>query len=120
MWHEVDWTAVAREANAWLPPRTPQQVEEAVVVARLHLYNHGLPCGAKALRRYLQEQECLRPLPSTRRIGRILTLYGLSHGRTGWYGEETVEDLPADVPRSAWVPPAERRHYDWRRGIYKE
>lgn len=120
MWHEVDWEAVAREDNAWAPPCSPAAVEELVVVTRLHLYNQDLPCGAAALRRYLHEQECLRPLPSTRRIRQILTLYGLSHGRTGWYDEETVEDLPVDVPRSAWVRPAQRRHFEWRRGIYQE
>ena len=117
MWHEVDWKAVAREDNAWAPPCAPAEVEELVVVARLHLYNQCLPCGAAALRRHLDEQEGLRPLPSTRRISRILTQYGLTYARTGWYGEETVEDLPAGVPRSAWVAPAQRRHYDWRWGI---
>jgi hypothetical protein len=111
MWHEGD----RRKAEAWKdnaalpPPRSPEQVEEAVALARLHLYNQGLPCGAAAVRRYLHD-ECLRPLPSTRRIGRLLTLYGLTYGRTGWCGEWTAEDLPAGVPRSAWVPPAQRRH----------
>ena len=101
MGHPLDGTAVA--------PPAPEQVEEAVAVARLHLYNQGLPCGPAALQRYLHDQH-LRPLPSTRRIARILTLYGLTHGRTGWYGERTADDLPAGVPPSAWVPPAQRRY----------
>ena len=110
MWHEVDGNAVAREEkNAALPALAPEQVEEAVAVARLHLYNQGRPCGAAALRRYLHDQQ-LRPLPSTRRIGRLLTLYGLTYGRTGWYGEGTAEEMPAGLPPSAWVPPAQRRY----------
>ena len=110
MWHEVDRKAVAQEENAALPPLWPEQVEEAIAMARLHLYNHGLPCGAAAVRRYLHDELHLRSLPSTRRIGRILTLYGLTYARTGWHGESTAEDLPAGVPRSAWVPPAQRRY----------
>ena len=115
MWHEVDRCKTeAWEENAALPPpRSPEQVEPAIAMARLHLYNHGLPCGAAAVRRYLHDELHLRPLPSTRRIGRILTLYGLTYARTGWYGEWTAEDLPAGVPRSAWVPPAQRRYLSW-------
>jgi len=109
--------AVDREGNAALPsPHTPEPVEEAIALARLHLYNHGLPCGALAVRRYLHDELHLRPLPSARRIGRILTLYGLTYARTGWYGETTMEDLPTGVPRSAWVPPAQRRYLPWGTG----
>jgi hypothetical protein len=114
MWHQVDWDVVAREENAWLPPHSPAEVEQAVVVARLHLYNRGLPCGAAAVQRYLHQQEGLRPLPSTRQIRTLLTLYGLTYGRTGWYAGE---DLPEGIPASAWVAPEHRRYYDWATGI---
>lgn len=85
-------------------------LQAAVVLARLHLYNHGQPCGAAAVRRYLDEQLELGPLPSTRCIHTLLTLYGLTHRRTGWYDGE---QLPVGVPSSAWVPPAQRRYVDW-------
>jgi hypothetical protein len=117
MRHAVDARGVGRQTDGEMPWWSPDEVEQTVAMVRLHLYNRCLPCGAAALRRYLDEQEGLRPLPSTRRISRILTRYGLTYGRTGWYDEETVEDLPAEVPRSAWVAPAQRRHYDCRSGI---
>jgi hypothetical protein len=93
-------------SERWLGPWTPAQVEELVLQARLERYHRGLPCGADALHRYLDEVRGLRPLPSVRQIGRLLTLYGMTHGRTGW---DEGEALPADLPPSAWVPPAQRR-----------
>jgi hypothetical protein len=93
------------------PDRTalaPAAVEQAVVGARLHLYNRGLPCGAAALQRYLRAHIGLTPVPSVRRLHALLTQYGLTHGRTGWYERE---DLPPGVPPSAWVPPHQRRYY---------
>ena len=39
------------------------------------------------------------------RIGRILTCYGLTHGRTGWYEGELLEGRPP----SATIPILERR-----------
>ncbi|MFN2352847.1 MAG: hypothetical protein ABR497_12980, partial [Kiritimatiellia bacterium] len=50
---------------------------------------------------------CLHPLPSVRRISEILSLYGLTHGRTGWYAGEQLDWLPA----SARVPQARRKHF---------
>ena len=86
--------------------RSPEEVEHIVVIERLHRYNHGLPCGAVALRRHLRENASSQPLPSVRRITQILTQYGLTHGRTGWYeGEE-----PDWLPTSARVPEAQRRY----------
>lgn len=60
------------------------EIEEIVKSVRLNLYNHGLLCGAKAIRREL-EQEHIQPLPSISTINRILNRYGLTHGRTGHY-----------------------------------
>ena len=107
MWHELDPEALAREAFVPAPESTPEEVEAIVVIVRLELCNRGIPCGAVALRERLREHERLRPLPSVRRIGRILTLYGLTHGRTGWYdGGE-----PDWLPIAARVMPDKRKHY---------
>jgi hypothetical protein len=94
-----------RQSTVW--PRSTEQIESIVCFARLHLYNKGLPCGAAALRRYLRREMDLSPLPSVGRIGKILTLYGLTHRRTGWYEGEELHWLPA----SAHVPEAQRRHF---------
>jgi hypothetical protein len=85
--------------------RSPEEIEQIVVMERLHLYNRGLPCGAAALHRYLDDHDAVRPLPSLHRIRRILTQYGLTYGRTGWYPGDEPEWLPA----SARIPLAERR-----------
>ena len=107
MWHELDPEALAREAFVPSPERTPEEVEAIVVIVRLELYNCGMPCGAVALRERLREHVRLRPLPSVRRISRILTLYGLTHGRTGWHDGEEIEWLPV----SARVPLNRRKHF---------
>jgi hypothetical protein len=86
--------------------RWSKEVENIVVMERLRHYNDGNPCGAVALRRYLLETR-LHPLPSVSQISRILTQYGLTYGRTGWYeGEE-----PEWLPDSAWVPPSQRKYF---------
>jgi putative transposase len=54
---------------------------------RLHLYNRGLPCGAKGIRNLL-DKHYVRPLPSISTIKRILSRNGLTHGRTGYYPED--------------------------------
>jgi hypothetical protein len=63
---------------------TRKEIEQIVVMERLHLYNRGLPCGAKAIRLLLDQQD-LRPLPSISTIQRILSQNGLTHARTGFY-----------------------------------
>jgi hypothetical protein len=60
------------------------EIEQIVVMERLHLYNHGIPCGAQAIRKTLQ-QEGICPLPSLSTINRILSRHGLTHRRTGHY-----------------------------------
>lgn len=107
MWHELDLEAMACEAFVPAPDRTPEEVEAIVVIVRLELYNRGMPCGAVALRERLREHVRLRPLPSVRRISRILTLYGLTHGRTGWHDGEEIDWLPV----SARVPLNRRKHF---------
>lgn len=66
---------------------TPDEIEQIVVMERLHLYNHGLPCGAQAIRRKMQRGG-IEPLPSVRTIGRILSRNYLTHRRTGYYPED--------------------------------
>lgn len=72
MWKDLDQKAMAEEEHRLSPPRPPDQVEQIVVMARLELWNRGMPCGAPALRKRLNEFYHLKPLPSTRTIGRIL------------------------------------------------
>jgi hypothetical protein len=95
------------ETNIVATPRSSEEVEHIVVMERLHRYNHGLPCGAGALHRHLQEEALLRPVPSARHIGKILTQFGLTHGRTGWY----KGDQPDWLPMSARVPDERRKHF---------
>ena len=78
------------------------EVEQSGVMVRLELYNRGLPCGPKALRRRLCEHHALRPLPSERTIARILARNGLTHNRTGWYeGDEPPLPRPRMQPRTS-------------------
>jgi len=105
MWHELDQESLAREENAFASPRTSEEVERIVALARLELHNRDRPCGADALQRHLQDHCHLQPLPSRRRIGQILIQYGLTHGRTGWYEGEDLDWLPA----ASRIPKEERR-----------
>jgi hypothetical protein len=67
---------------------TKEEIEQIVVMERLHLYNRGIPCGAKAIRDLL-DQEGVRRLPSMSTIKRILSRNCLTYGRTGYYpGDE--------------------------------
>ena len=68
-----------------ITPRTAAEMEEIVIMIRLCLYNRGLPCGAKAIRKQLDD-DCETPLPSLSTINRILRRNSLTHGRTGHYG----------------------------------
>jgi len=65
-------------------PRTAEEMEEIVIMIRLHLYNRDLPCGAKAIRQQLEDAR-ETPLPSLSTINRILRRNALTHGRTGHY-----------------------------------
>ena len=70
------------------PTWTKEEIEECVETTRLHLYNSGLPCGPKAIRKNLHELDRVNPLPSERTIARILARRCLTHGRTGYYEED--------------------------------
>ncbi len=58
------------------------EIVEIVKMIRLDLYNQGLHCGTGAIRKQM-EAENIEPIPSESTIGRILSLHGLTHGRTG-------------------------------------
>lgn len=81
MWKDLDLEQMAEEEDAYSPPRSPQEVEQIVVMARFDLYNRMLPCGAKALHRRLDRHYHLKPLPSERTIGRILARNNLIERR---------------------------------------
>ena len=63
---------------------TKKEIEEIVKMTRLELYNNGLFCGAKAIKKRLEKYE-INPIPSKSTIGRILSHHGLTHRRTGNY-----------------------------------
>jgi len=71
--------------------RTNNRTEQVVTFIRLHLYNRGVCCGARAIQCHMQELD--EPtIPSLRTIDRILARQGLTHGHTGFYpGEEDVD-----------------------------
>lgn len=60
------------------------EIEEAVKITRLSLYNRNLFCGAQAIQWELDEMG-IRPIPSLRTINRILSRNELTHRRTGKY-----------------------------------
>ena len=93
MQKDLDLEQMEREENAYADLRPPEEIEQIVGMVRLELYNQGLPCGPKALRRRLDEREVLKPLPSERTIARILARNGLTCGRTGLYKGEDLEDV---------------------------
>jgi hypothetical protein len=70
---------------------TPAEIEEIVIMERLHLYNWGIHCGAKAIHKRLQ-MEGIRPLPSISTIHRILSRNCLTHRRTGYYPEDYFDE----------------------------
>ncbi len=67
--------------------RSKTEINEIVTIIRLDLYNHGLFCGPKEIRKKMNEYD-VYPIPSERTISRILTHQGLTHKRTGWYPGE--------------------------------
>jgi hypothetical protein len=92
---ELDQAQMTKEAFFVPAAWSAHDIEVAVVQTRLTLYNEGLPCGPKAIRRHITEYEHIQPVPSERTIARMLTRNGLTHGRTGWY----------EGDRPEWVPP---------------
>jgi len=63
---------------------TWEEIKEIVKMLRLELYNNGLFCGAKAIKNNMEDDD-IESVPSESTIGRILSLNGLTYGRTGFY-----------------------------------
>jgi hypothetical protein len=63
------------------------EIEEIVIMFRLHLYNRDLLYGPHAIRN-LMMREAIFPLPSISTIKRILSRNCLTHRRTGYYPED--------------------------------
>jgi putative transposase len=79
--------------------RTSYEIEAAVKMVRLSLYNSGEFCGDQAIRWELDNQD-VRPLPSLSTINRILRRNDLTHRRTGRYESKEIPypSLPASLP----------------------
>lgn len=92
------------------PRQLPGAVVEAVKLARLHLYNQGLFCGAQAISWELEAMQ-VSPLPSLRTISRIISREGLTHRRTGRYEPKgkrypkLIGQQANDVHQSDYVGP---------------
>ena len=82
------------------PRRLPGEMVEIIKLARLHLYNQDLFCGAQAIQWELRKWEVQPPLPSLRTINRILSREGLTHRRTGRY-ESKGRKYPSLVGEAA-------------------
>lgn len=104
-WHEEQSKRPHSNAR-----QLPGEVVEAVKLARLHLYNQGLFCGAQAISWELEGWQ-VSPLPSLRTISWIVQREGLTHRRTGRYvpkGKRYPElsaEEPNDVHQSDYVGP---------------
>lgn len=61
---------------------TQEEIEQIVILIRLHLYNHGRFHGPKAIREQLII-EGISPVPSLSTIKRILSRNHLTYGRVG-------------------------------------
>ena len=72
------------------PEFTKAEIEEIIIMKRLELYNRGECCGAKAIKKKLEEEYQTDPSPSERTIGRILSKHCLTHRRTGFYIEDYI------------------------------
>jgi putative transposase len=63
------------------------EIEQIVIMFRLHLYNNGLHYGPQAIQNEMK-REAIFPLPSISTIKRILSRNCLTHRRTGYYPED--------------------------------
>lgn len=75
---------ISNEQNM-IPEYTKNEIEEIVKMVRLELYNRGVGCGSKAIKKRLKEFYQIEPVPSESTIGRVLSRHGLTYSRTGFY-----------------------------------
>lgn len=80
----AEWYAEQSRSPHHNPRQLAVEIVEAVKLARLHLYNQGLFCGAQAIEWELEDLG-IETLPSLRTINRIIDREGLTHRRTGRY-----------------------------------
>ena len=71
-----------------------QDVEDIVTMVRLELYNRGLPCGPAAIRKKMEQDRHVLPLPTKSMISRVLSERCLTNQRTGWYAEDSLQSVP--------------------------
>lgn len=81
---EIPWPEDRSRRPRTNPRRVSDTIVEAVKLARLHLYNRGLFCGAQAIDWELREWG-MPSCPSLRTINRILQREELTHRRPGRY-----------------------------------
>ena len=81
---EDEWYEEKSRCPHTNPNRTALEIEEIVKFIRLDLYNQGLFHGAQAIQWRMEELN-VKPIPSLRTIGRILSRNELTHKRTGNY-----------------------------------
>ena len=90
--------------------RTKAEIEQIVIMVRLELHNKSSPCGPSAIRKVMDEDYCVRPLPSPRTISRILASERPPLGHIKIWGEDNPDR--GDRPAAEFVlgPPAARPH----------
>ena len=80
---DADWQEDQTKRPHSNSRQLPIEVVEAVKLARLHLYNQGLFCGAQAISWELEALQ-VSPLPSLRTISRIVSREGLTTDARGY------------------------------------
>jgi putative transposase len=106
----ADWYVEKPHRRLHFPDRTPDEIEKAVKMVRLELYNEGLFCGSQAILGELEELG-IRSLPSLRTIDRILSRNALTHRRIGRYKSKgrlypkLVGHALNEVHQTDWVGP---------------
>ena len=70
-----------------------QDVEDIIAMVRLELYNRGVPCGLAAIRKKIEQDHHVLPLPKKSMISRVLSERCLTHQRTGWYAEDSPQSV---------------------------
>ena len=64
---------------------TKKEIEEIVKMVRLELYNKSIGCGSQAIKKRLEVFYQIESVSSESTIGHVLSRYGLTYSRTGFY-----------------------------------
>ena len=106
----LDWYVEKSRKRLRYPDRTTDEIEKAVKMVRLNLYNQGLFCGSQAIRGELEDLG-IESLPSLRTIDRILSRNELTNKKTGRYKSKHLRypalngDALNEVHQADWVGP---------------